>query len=243
MKLISLNLWGGRVYGPLEKFLKEHVDNVDIFCFQEIYNDAVDGMSDVPREHRRNLLADLRQLLPNHKAYFRPVIKNVYGIGIFVKKDISVLEEGEMDIYKSPDYTGHGGNHTRNLQWIKIEVDGEIYSIVNVHGLWTGKGKNDTPERIAQSQKIKKFMSVMSNPKILCGDFNLLPDTESMKMLECDMINLIKKHGIKSTRSHHYAKEEKFADYVLVSSDVKVKKFKVLQEPVSDHLPLLLEFA
>jgi endonuclease/exonuclease/phosphatase family metal-dependent hydrolase len=85
-------------------------------------------------------------------------------------------------------------------------------------------------------------MDVTKGKKILCGDFNLLPNTESIAMLEKGMKNLVKEYGITSTRSHHYTKEHKFADYIIVSTDIKVANFEVLQEPVSDHLPLLLEF-
>ena len=159
-----------------------------------------------------------------------------------MKKKILVLEEGDIFIHSNPHFSGFGGNHSRNLQWIKLNVGGKMYSVLNVHGLWNGRGKTDTEERIAQSQRIKEFMSTVGNPKILCGDFNLLPETKSMKMIEEGMINLVKKYDVKSTRSHFYPKEEKFADYVLVSPDVNIKDFKVLQEPVSDHLPLVVEF-
>jgi len=37
-------------------------------------------------------------------------------------------------------------------------------------------------------------------------------------------------------------KSEKFADYVFVSPEVTVKDFMVLQDQVSDHLPLWVEF-
>ena len=67
-------------------------------------------------------------------------------------------------------------------------------------------------------------------------------DTESMKVLEKGMRNLVKDYGVTSTRSHFYKKRGKFADYILVSPEVEVKDFKVLQESVSDHLPLYLEF-
>lgn len=159
-----------------------------------------------------------------------------------MKKGIPVLEDGEIDIFKNQNYPGHGGSHSRNLQWIKVKLNEKVYSIMNVHGLHTGFGKEDTPERLLQSKRIKDFMSGVSGTKILCGDFNLLPETESLKLLEDKMVNLVKKHNIKSTRSYYYTKELKFADYVLVSSDVNVQKFEVLQEAVSDHFPLLLEF-
>lgn len=243
MKLISLNLWGGRVHEPLVRFLNKNAEEVDVFCFQEIYHNATDTMSDELKKPRLNLFTELQQLLPNHIAFFRPTIKDVYGIGIFVHKKIQVLQEGEVIIHSNPSYPGHGGNHSRNLQWIECKRGGKVYSILNVHGLWNGKGKTDTEDRISQSQRIKLFMSTLHNPIVLCGDFNLHPETESLKMLDENMINLIKTHGVTSTRSHNYTKEEKFADYILVSSDIKVKEFKVMQEPVSDHLPLWLEFS
>jgi endonuclease/exonuclease/phosphatase family metal-dependent hydrolase len=103
-------------------------------------------------------------------------------------------------------------------------------------------GKSDSPERIAQSQKIRNFLDSIDKPKILCGDFNLRPDTESMKILEKGMNNLIQIYDITSTRTSLYDKEEKFADYVLTSPDVVIKAFQKLFHEVSDHAPLLLEF-
>ena len=39
MKIISLNIWGGRVHKPLLDFLKNHTE-VDVFCLQEVYHEA-----------------------------------------------------------------------------------------------------------------------------------------------------------------------------------------------------------
>jgi hypothetical protein len=70
-----------------------------------------------------------------------------------------------------------------------------------------------------------------------------LPDTESLKKLEnIGMRNLIKEFNITGTRSSHYAKPERFADYTLVSDGIKVNDFKVLPDEVSDHLAMYLDF-
>ena len=53
------------------------------------------------------------------------------------------------------------------------------------------------------------------------------------------MCNLVKAYGITSTRSLLYKRPDRFADYVLVSPEVQVEHFQVLDEVVSDHLPLL----
>lgn len=111
-----------------------------------------------------------------------------------------------------------------------------------MHGLWNGKGKTDTAERILQSQEIKSFMDSVDGEKVLCGDFNLLPGTESVKILEDGMKNLIKEYDVGSTRTSLYTKPEKHADYIFTSPDLNVVDFKVLPNEVSDHSALYLEF-
>jgi endonuclease/exonuclease/phosphatase family metal-dependent hydrolase len=240
MKLISLNIWGGRIHRPLLDFIEERKE-VDIFCFQEIYHQA-EGKMHKDDISRPNIFAELQKHLPQHIGFFRPSVMDWYGIGMFVKKDLKVLEEGEVNIYNSPSYSEYDSSHSRNLQWIKCGIGDKIYSVINVHGLWNGAGKTDTPDRIKQSKNIKDFISTLDNPQILCGDFNLRPDTQSMQILENGMINQIKKYNITSTRTSFYKKPEKFADYVLVSPDIRVNKFEVLPDEVSDHAALYLDF-
>lgn len=115
--------------------------------------------------------------------------------------------------------------------------------MVNVHGLWNGNGKTDTPDRLVQSDNIIKFIKNLDNPFVLCGDFNLLPDTESLKKFEeFGLRNLVREYNIRSTRTKFYDKEHKFADYIFVSKDIKVVDFKVMSDEVSDHSPLILDF-
>lgn len=112
---------------------------------------------------------------------------------------------------------------------------------MNVHGLWNGKGKEDSPSRIKQSNKIKQFLHEINEPKILCGDFNLRPDTHSLKIIQGKMRSLIQEYNIQDTRTKHCKKTERFADYVFISSDLTVKNFSLLSDIVSDHAPLLCD--
>ena len=207
-----------------------------------MYHNASQKISDDEREVSLNIFAELYALLPQHHAFFRPVVAGFYGIGMFVKQNIEVLGEGEVAIHENPSYSGRGPTHSRNLQWLKCRFNNQPYTILNVHGLWNGKGKTDSPERIAQSQRIRSFVEGESTPKIVCGDFNLRPDTESVKILEEGMNNLIKTYNITSTRTSLYPKKEKFADYIFTSPDIAIKSFEALQDEVSDHSPLLLHF-
>lgn len=243
MKLITLNIWGARVREPFFDFIKNNKD-VDIFCFQELYNKAEEKLGRFSPESSHNIFSEIQELLPEHDSFFRPVIGDVYGIGIFIKKRINILEEGEIIIHSNKT-SAEGiidGHHSRNLQWIKFENNGVLLSIVNVHGLWNGKGKTDTPERLEQSRKIKDFMNNINGLKVLCGDFNLRPDTKSIQIIEEGLSNLVKTHDVKSTRTSLYDKEEKFADYIFVSPEIKVNKFEVMNDEVSDHSPLFLDF-
>lgn len=149
-----------------------------------------------------------------------------------------------MFVYKYKGYIPEGdiGNHARNIQYVTVQTSNGPLTVVNFHGLWNGKGKTDTEDRMNQSKNILEFIKNLQGEHVLCGDFNLLPNTKSIAVLEnAGLQNLIKRFGITSTRTSHYTKPDKYADYVFVTNEIKVKDFKVLPEEVSDHHALYLE--
>ena len=159
-------------------------------------------------------------------------------------KRLTVLNEGELFVHREKGYIPDGdvGHHARNIQYVTVDTPNGKRMVINFHGLWNGKGKGDCDDRLLQSDNIIRFLKDVSVPYIFTGDFNLLPETESMKKLEqFGLINLIKTHGIMSTRTGLYTKPEKYANYMLVSKDVAVATFAVLPDVVSDHSPLFLE--
>lgn len=241
MKLITLNIWGGHIKEPLLKFMAANQD-IDIFCLQEVYHQAPNKVSTEDRELSLNIFSEIQEQLPQHHGYFSGVVQNIYGLAMFIRKEITVIKEDRIKIHDNPNYPGVGPTHSRYLQSISCLCNNQMFSIINVHGLWNGMGKTDSPERIIQSQNIKRYVDSITHPKILCGDFNLRPDTESMMIIEEGLTNLIQTHGVTSTRTSLYSKEEKFADYIFTSPEIKVNQFEVLTDEVSDHSPLLLDF-
>ncbi|MCL5435040.1 MAG: endonuclease/exonuclease/phosphatase family protein [Patescibacteria group bacterium] len=263
MKLIALNIWGGQVYEPLINFLKKQSKIVDVFCFQEVFK------SDRNIFHNRiktNVYSDIAKILKDYNGYFAPMFAGhdtkekvdfelLFGQATFVKNSIKILSEGDIFVYGSygqertkPVRDGNFMDFPRNIHFVDIENPSagsrqvKKTLIANLHGFWISESKEDTPERFEQSDRIIKFLRSYKHRKILCGDFNLNPDTKSMLILEKNMVNLVKKYKVKSTRSNLHTRKDKFADYILVSKDIKVLGFKVLQDEVSDHLPLFLEF-
>lgn len=252
MKVMSLNIWGGHIENALLNFIGQQQD-VDIICLQEVYHNALDKFSTDDKIPNLNIFSIIDSLLPEHQAFFKPVIGqpsgNAYGICMFVKNDFEILKEGDLLIHHNPDYptyapSRHGPRHSRNLQWITCSKDNSTFTIMNVHGLWNGQGKLDTSDRLSQSQAIKQFSDQIKTPKILCGDFNLRPDTLSFKMIKEGMSDLIEKYQIPTTRTPLYTKREAepFADYILTCPNIQVNSFQVLPDVVSDHAPLVLDF-
>jgi len=243
MKIISLNTWSGVVLEPMLTFFKQYKD-VDIFCLQEIYMNAEGKEEKHPDlDMKLDIYERISEVLKDtHSGYFRPAHSDYYGQAIFVKNGIEVKEEGDVFIYENSEPKKRG-NHSRNLHYICIDINGKLSVIANLHGLWNGMGKTDTEDRLNQSRNIRNFVQGRAEQKIVVGDFNLNPDTESLSIAEEGLRNLVKEYGITSTRTSYYDKDGKFADYALVSPDVEVLDFKVLPEEVSDHAALYLEVA
>lgn len=251
MKLVSLNIWGGIVFEPLLEFIDRHSSDTDIFCFQEVlFSEETKTLPDT--KAHLNIFVELKKKLSDFSVFTRPTESKYFqfellgeaemGEAIFVRKSLSVKESGGFLTY-SGEVEGMtlGAKATGNFQWVKIDN----LVIGSIHGIWQrDTGKNDTPARIAQSQSLVDFSTKINGMKIFCGDFNLDLNTKSISMLEAGMRNLIKENKVLSTRSSLYSKgDSKFADYVFVSPGIIVNDFRVLEDVVSDHLPLQLDFS
>jgi len=249
MKLITLNTWAGRLKEPLDTFLKNKMSDTDIFCFQEIFNDLDEETPTDPyvnhEEGNRHILKEINEILVDFDMYFCPVVENTYGIAIFLKKDYEVVGSGEVMLYENSTFDPNNENndHTRKMQWVHIKHGRKDAMIMNVHGHWDPTGKSDNANRIEQSKVLVDFIKNSGPvPKILVGDFNLLPDSQSIKMIEGHFTNLISKYKIPTTRTSLYTGDDKHADYVFVSDEVLVEGFEALPDVVSDHVPLALQF-
>jgi endonuclease/exonuclease/phosphatase family metal-dependent hydrolase len=245
MKILSLNTWGGRAgHKEVLDFLKKHKE-VDVFCLQEIWQGGEEKAREWSENMDTTMFDGISDVLPEYTGYFRPHWGDFFGLAIFVKKNLNLKEEGEVFVFRNKEniHDAWSSKHPRNLQYVTIETPSGLRTILNLHGLWTGKDKDDNEDRIIQSKNILAFIKNISNPVILCGDFNLSPETKSLKMFtESGLRDLINEFGITSTRSSHYKKPVKFADYVFVSKEIEINDFKVLPDEVSDHLALIVDF-
>lgn len=238
---MSLNIWGGHLKNELIEFVKKHRD-IDVLCMQEVYYKAKERITDETRFLSLDILSEIHEVLKDFQLFFSPVVNGIYGLATLINPNVKTISKGTAPIYSNPKYSGIGPAHSRILQYVTCQVDDHLVTLVNIHGLWNGKGKGDCKERIEQSLNIKKFMKTINNSVVLLGDFNLTPNSESFQILEKDMQNCISKYKIDSTRTSYYPKKERFADYMLLSNDLMINDFEVLSDEVSDHCPLFLDF-
>ena len=116
--------------------------------------------------------------------------------------------------------------------------------ILNYHGVWT-RNKLGNEMSLKANTIINNLALEAEGEVIICGDFNLFPETPSMNLLNKNFISLVDKYNIKTTRpvtNELNSSKRNVVDYIWVSKGIQVKEFKVLDSSISDHLPLVLDF-
>lgn len=241
MRIMSFNTWGGRVGEPLTRFIAAHGEDTDIFCLQEIFKEAsLDIVKNLTVHNgiRLDLFGELQKALPNHQGFFCPFFEGMFGIAMFVKKGLEVIETGERVLYEGVhflDVEHPDADCTRKMQWARVKDGDRIISVVNLHGHWVPGNKSDTAETLEQTRLILETLGGIFDPKIICADLNLHPQTESVRMLEEVFRNAGKERNIASTRTNLFPWPHHVVDYIFTSRDLEVKAFNVLPEAVSDH--------
>lgn len=131
--------------------------------------------------------------------------------------------------------------NVRSLQHVTINYECSPLHVLNHHGHHVPHHKDGDEETMRQCQMIVDYIKKLEGPIVLCGDFNLHPDSKSLDLINKVLINHAKEQGVKTTRNHLTTKTE-VCDYIFTSSDIKVKNFAVLDDIVSDHQALTIEF-
>lgn len=263
MRLISLNIWGGRRLPELLEYLEAESATTDIFCFQEMF--VTIGDTKEMQDGRADSYAEITKTLKGFDAYFE---ESEHGYFVNAEKTDFPLASGQAIFIKQPSgitVQKHGGifiagepggavidamDRPRVMQYVHLQTgDGKLLTICNVHGCLTmgpDGPKRDSPVRTEQFKRIQEFVSSVKNPYILVGDFNTRPEVQALIDFEKGKRNLIKESGIKNVRSHWYPNAEKWddhqGDYVIVSPHIHVTHMSVIENDVSDHLPLVVEF-
>lgn len=235
MRIIYLNCWHGKREGELPRFLNDWSHKTDIFCFQESDPETYSKFEKTLRAHKG---------FYSEKEYIKG---QKFTISSFVNKN---LDFNLIDFACSKDVGCCLSG--------RLNIKNKQITVTNIHGLSLPGDKLDTKARIKQSREVIDFHKDKNSLNIIGGDFNLLPNTKSIKMFEdSGYKNLITDFGIKMTRNHFaweqaehqlntegrdFFGKQLFADYCFVSPNIKIRSFEVPNLEISDHLPLILDF-
>jgi endonuclease/exonuclease/phosphatase family metal-dependent hydrolase len=261
LRIVSLNLWGGQAFEPLLDFVREHAPGTDLFCFQEML-DASELVS-LACGFRTTLYREISAVMPDFAGAFDPVVtwdqpikdgqplRVPFGLATFARRGVPVLDRRAVKVIEHQDtLDAVPGLHPidRWLQLTEFRVPDGTLLVGNYHGIARPGSKLDSDERLEQSRSIRRALDRHAGPVALIGDFNLLPDTESVRLLEAGLRNLVIERAIRSTRSRlnpYYGtpQEQPHADYVFISPGLRVTGFEVPDVSISDHLPMILDLA
>jgi len=135
-------------------------------------------------------------------------------------------------------------DHARSIQNAILDINDKKVQIINIHGIWN-EGKLGDDRTLNQCQFIIDRALENDYPTIIVGDLNLLPNSKSIELMNKHFRNLIIENNIKSTRptfDDGLDKGNIVCDYIFVNDKVKINDFKVLDNDISDHLPLVIDF-
>lgn len=242
MRILQLNVWTGRIKGALLEFLKK--SDFDVICIQE----AVWGGRQAELE---NFFATVEQLKEASGLKYDSRSSN-WGMKIFSGDNI--MEQGNAilskdDFIEKKDEVVHNEysvvrsaqdfyEHAYTVQVAKLKSG---LNIVNHHGYWkpTPMGDEATVEVM---KKVANIVKGLKGPVVMCGDLNIVHESPAMRELDF-LHDLTYEHSIDNTLSGLKFNGKVACDHILVSDDVAVKDFRVLNDIVSDHKALVVEIA
>lgn len=265
MDIMCLNGWGGALHGEILPYLAASAP--DVLCLQEVVHTPASPKDwltyrDETRElpQRANFFRDVCAALPEHRAIYCPAAQGVlwdgdtaipsqWGLATFVRADFPVIGQIQRFVHKAFSPDGYGAHpRPRAVHGVRLYdfAQARTISLTQMHGMWDPRGKIDTPERTAQAHGLIKAAQDLAEPGdivVICGDFNVEPESETLRLLTATgLTELVTSRGFAGTRSSHYTKPRKFADYMLISDEALVDAFEVVRAPeVSDHCPLVLQ--
>jgi len=245
LKVISLNVWAGRLLPAVVEFLKEQ--SADVVLLQEVTNADDESLGD----HHRIFNSLQRQLGYEYDNYAH---------NFNYKLPEGIVPEGNVILSKLPikqisncyfvepnkeyyqDIPEDWPIVPRILQQVELESEKGPINVINVHGVWDLDGDRDSPERHKMVQAIVERSE--NQPRtIVGGDTNAKSSNPVWRELE-NQLKPVFGPELKTTFNMRHKDNPGYAsapvDLIFVSPDINILERTAPDVDISDHLPLVV---
>jgi endonuclease/exonuclease/phosphatase family metal-dependent hydrolase len=244
LKIVQVNIWQGKFGQQIIDFLQ--AEKPDFVCMQEV--------NDLPGRSGYSFFATLDEI--KQGAAFNHAFMSATYSSRYMERELDygnailsrLTPAAEETIFTNGQYIKNfdmmqskGEGNNRNLQHMTVQLNGRSLHILNHHGYWVYGSKAGNDETLRQMKIIADVIDSLDGPIILCGDFNLSPDSQSLNLINQRLTNLSAKHGLKNTYSQ-FSTREAVCDHIFVNDQVKVERFEMSEVLISDHKALILDF-
>ncbi len=240
MKLIQLNIWGGKFINQMAAFFGD--EKPDIVCMQEVHE--MPGLTN----YLFGPLHEIKELSNFSESFMAPYFefnymnrKTSYGNAILSQQKArntkTIFTRGQFTKNYDTD-TAPADQEPYNF--LHVELENGLH-VLTYHGLYVPGSKAGNDETLVHTQMIIDYIQTLPGPVILTGDLNLTPDSPTIQLLDKSLRNLSAENNLTNTYNQ-FGMHAVVCDYIFVNDKVKVKSFAVSEALVSDHKPLILEF-
>ncbi len=240
-----------------------HRESPDIVCFQEFYTEDGDKFENVEYLH---------ETLKYPHYHFEKTLtlreKNHWGVAIFsrfpiVETQKLVFEDPKLNVAIYVDivmyedtiriFNGHlqsihlGKKDLKYVQDLKNQTDEKSQKTPQEHIKSSSsilrKLKNAYIKRGNQALVMAKAIEASPHKVLVCGDFNDTPSSYSYRTIANNLQDafLESEFGFGGTYTGPLPSFR--IDYILLSPELKVQKFKIIDETYSDHYPVSCVFS
>lgn len=233
IKFLTLNIWnGGKLSENIIKFIAE--ENPDIISLQETR-----GPGSVTIKELLKLGYHFSEFALRAKFTDGTETGNMILSRFLITRSENIFFDVPYRVY-NPEGMTDFSRVPRNMLFTEIQLDDKKINVFNIHGIWGFDGK-DNDRRLKMSEIIVNNIKDKKNV-ILAGDFNCLPNTQTIGNIEKHLKSVFKDE-LKTTfnMKHKTVGEYETAtvDMIFVSSDIKVLDSYSPNVDVSDHMPLV----
>lgn len=244
MKMVQINIFLGTYLDNLIRFLQE--EKPDVVTMQEVTPESfqmileetgLNGYFDktVAIKEDKNLTSLGNAILTRGKIVGHHIVR------LNKDKEVGRLDEVERKGGKELE------RFPRSLLSVLIEMDGQQFYLISTQ-LAVRKDRKDSPEKSRQANKVVDHLkSLGEEPFVIGGDFNAIPSSGVIKIIDRVAKNSFDDFSIQRTTHPTFHKTKDFLpqglviDYIYTSKHFEVKLLRAPVVDISDHLPLIAD--